>query len=64
MTANDAIAADDAVAFGTTTAIVSHFSFSSDLKDSATIRLNILPLISISNVKLSAVILIAYTLML
>ena len=33
MTANDAIVAADAFAFGATAVVVSHFPFSSDLKD-------------------------------
>ena len=43
VTANAIISAGDSVAFGTTAAIVSHFTFSSDPKDTTVLRLNILP---------------------
>ena len=42
-TANDAIAATDAAAFGATTAVVLQFLFSSDFNNTVPIRLKFLP---------------------
>jgi hypothetical protein len=64
MITNDAIVAADAIAFGTTAAIVSHFSFSSDLKYTVAIRLNVFAHIFIPNLKLFTLILVAYSLLL
>ena len=61
MTTNDYIAAAVAGAFGTTAAVISHFPFSSDLNGTLVSRLNILPHQFIPNIKLSRVILVAYS---